>query len=486
VLALGLAAFLAAVPLPAAATPPDAVARVVTDPGALPARPDIVVLVLDDLAETGPRVFERLPTIRRLFLASGVRFSEYVGNDPLCCPGRATLLTGQRSRDHGVVENDARLFDPRVSLATELQGVGYRTMLAGKYFNDEDRLADKTPPGWERVYIGGGYFASTWWDQGLPVLNGSSPWDYTVDVLRRRSTEWLATIPPSDPVFLWLAPYAVHAGRYEDGSVSGEQPVPAPRHRGDRRCAGVGSWFTPAHLEPVRADKPAYLRAHRAPAAFRWGWPMTRVCEALLSTDQLLAAVERTLVAQGRANVVYIVVADNGMGWGQHGWVRKRVPYAAQMPLLVHWRSGLGPVPRTVTSTVTSTDVAPTICAIAGCTLGPFPNGRPVSGRSLVPLLTGTVTSLGRSAIPIEHLGGDPGPRGMPAWQGLRTTDESPLGRWSYVRYATGEVELYDLERDPWQLDNRAGDAAVAPVERDLRLIWGGFHGVRVPVLAGV
>src|SRR4051812_48826074 len=57
------------------------------------ARPDIVALIIDDLPQIDDRLWRRLPTIRRLFLDGGVRFTDAIGNDPLCCPGRANLLT---------------------------------------------------------------------------------------------------------------------------------------------------------------------------------------------------------------------------------------------------------------------------------------------------------------------------------------------------------------------------------------------------------
>ena len=108
-------------------------------------RPDIVLLMLDDLGDIDNRVLLRLPTIKRLFLDQGTRFTDYHGNDPLCCPGRAAVLTGQRTEHHGVRWNNALAFDPSTTIATELQDVGYHTIITGKYFNLTERAPGQDP-----------------------------------------------------------------------------------------------------------------------------------------------------------------------------------------------------------------------------------------------------------------------------------------------------------------------------------------------------
>jgi arylsulfatase A-like enzyme len=431
----------------------------------LPAsRPDIVLLIVDDLAEMDLRVWNRLPTIRRLFLDQGIRFTDAFSNDPLCCPGRAALLTGQRTPHHGVLVNDARAFDPRVSLGTELSALGYHTVYAGKYFNRTERLAQRHPPGWDHALVySGGYWRVPLWKDGVAIRADGEEGSYTTDIIRRTAVGWLRQAPP-DPLLLVLSPYAVHSGLTAEGRQLGyEMPAPAPRHRGDPRCAGIPPWRPPAYNEADRSDKPAWLQASpRTP--YRDGWPLGLVCETLLSVDAMLAAVERTLIEQGRRDVLYVLVGDNGMAFGDHGWAKKRVPYATRLPLLMHWAAGLGTAPRRIRSTVSNIDIAPTLCEIAGCTMGPFPDGDPVDGLSLVPLLDGSVDRLPRDVLIEEHHTTYTNPR----WVGVRTTRGSPLGSWVYTRYETGAEELYDLAGDPAQLENRARDPAFAAKKAQL------------------
>jgi arylsulfatase A-like enzyme len=177
-----------------------------------------------------------------------------------------------------------------------------------------------------------------------------------------------------------------------------------------------------------------------------------------------------------------ILAADNGMAWGAHHWHTKFAPYATPIPLFVHWPARLGTRPATVRTTVSNVDIAPTLCAIAGCQMGPFPNGFGVDGISFLKVLLAKGGRLGREVVFEEHPSEVDGAE-MPGWKGVRTTDESPIGRWVYTSYRTGEEELYDLSGGPcwtWQagdpgdpcaLQNRAGDPAVATVQAALRAV---------------
>ena len=466
-------------------------------------RPDIVLLLLDDMPLMDDRVWDRLPTIRRLFLEQGVRFSDYSGNDPLCCPGRANLLTGQWSHHHGVVRNDARLFDPRESIATELHDAGYWTGIFGKYFNQTARLRDKWPAGWDQSFIfGGNYWNYPAWANGRRVHYGAKDEDYSTTVIQRRALDALQAAPPDKPRFLWLAPFAIHGG-LDQKRVGSLQAQPAVEDIGSPLCAGIPDWSTPANLEFDMSDKPAYLRQlPLIPSR-----PLVRACEALLSVDRLLAAVLAELAAEGRPAPMIILTADNGMAWGAHRWLLKHVPYATPLPLFIRWDALLGSAPAIVSTTVTNVDIAPTLCAMAGCRMGPYHNGYGVDGISLLPLLDdigranrlasatsrrslpdgitraadGTIAGLhlGREVIFTEHLSRIEA-HGMPPWRGLQTSDEAPIGRWIWTQYVTGETELYDISGgpcwtwhagdpgDPCELTNLAHDPAYASTRATL------------------
>src|SRR4051812_37315188 len=117
-------------------------------PAATP-RPNIVFLIADDQPPLDGRLLDRMPVTNDVFRNHGVQFSDFHAETPLCCPGRAGYMTGQHTFNHGVDANHANLFDPSMSVATQLHGIGYHTFLVGKYFNDYERIAPDVPPGWD-------------------------------------------------------------------------------------------------------------------------------------------------------------------------------------------------------------------------------------------------------------------------------------------------------------------------------------------------
>ncbi len=428
-----------------------------------PPRLDVVVLLLDDVGQVGEGLFQRLPVIRRTFLQRGTVFTQAIGDTPMCCPGRASFLTGLWTWHHGVIRNDARLFHDDETIATAMQRAGYTTIYAGKYLNAMPALPDKTPDGWSRSAIfEGRYYRYPYWRDGHPEWHGTATSDYSTDVVTRDAVAFLQAAPRDRPLFAVLAPYASHSGFDQVGSFE-RYGVPAPRHRDDRRCAGLPRFRTAATDEADVSDKPAFLRhGARLRGDLADGWPLVPICETLLSADQLLGAVRSELARQGRLDrTVFVLVSDNGMNMGLHRLKAKGSPYAAPIPLMVNWPGGARPDPgadgiRRHTGLVSMVDLAPTVCAIAGCRLRRFPTGqRHPDGVSVLAAFrdaapTGRLTTISSHPANNWHASHRPG------WFALRTAPEHPMGAWLFVRYRNGESELYDLAADPDLLDSLA------------------------------
>ncbi len=466
---------------------------------ASPSKPNIVVVMIDDLAEMDTRMWERLPTIKAMFLDDGVRFTNYYGNDPLCCPGRSNFVTGQYTDHHGVWWNNATLLNPSVTLATQLQSVGYYTFISGKYLNLTERLANKMPPGWTQAAIySGGYYNYDSWINGALQHYGTSTDDtpsfdnpnddYSTDVFANYAVSFIERAPTTQPIFAFLTPFAVHGGKDANGIDNLYQPAVPPRYRGDRRCAGIAPWKPANYNEADVSDKPAYIR-NLQPLGFMYGqsyaggWPLTLMCESLLAVDEELARVITALGPARTANTLFILTADNGMGFGAHRWPKKNVPFAAQLPLFMHWASqGLT---GTNTTFVENVDWAPTLCELAGCTMPAiYPDtGKTyhVDGQSVLGLFAPRLSSLvpRRDALYMEHR--EASGSGRPVWRALITTPSNALGPWFFVNYdGSGEKELYRLSSvacgdwkpgdagDPCMLNNLANKPAYAAVQRQL------------------
>jgi arylsulfatase A-like enzyme len=147
---------------------------------------------------------------------------------------------------------------------------------------------------------------------------------------------------------------------------------------------------------------------------------------------------------------VIIFLSDQGLGWGEHRWLDKRCPYAEciRIPLLIRY-AGITSPGTAEDRFALNIDLAPTILDFAGVAVPPG-----VEGTSLVPLLDGSAGNW-RTDFLIEQ------------WQGnSRITSYTGLHNeaWTYVEYTTGEVELYELTADPYELVNVATNPAYSQV----------------------
>lgn len=240
-------------------------------------------------------------------------------------------------------------------------------------------------------------------------------------------------------------------------------PVPADRFVGDPRCADLAGFLTPSTNEADVSDKPGYIARRPTLSLATNGWPLIRDCEALLSVDAEVAAITSTLARQGRLdNTLFILTADNGMSYGRHRWAEKRTPYASQIDFFVHWTDGIGTSPGIIDALASNIDVAPTLCQLAGCVMGPYPTGQVTpDGVSFLPVLMAR-GGTGRDYAVEEDV--SVSPRSRPQFYGLRSAPSTPIGAWHYVAYDDGEYELYDLAGDPDELQNLAGNPAYAGI----------------------
>ena len=431
--------------------------------------PNIVVFMTDDEPAFDGRFTDWMPNRKALFQTQGVTFTDFHSSTPLCCPSRASFLTGQYTHNHGVYANKAALFNPSMSLATQLLGVGYQNFLVGKYMNgygqcNKINCAPHVPPGWTRFAAFGNpaYYNYDFWVDGVRRSYGSAPSDYSTDVIRDTTLSFMRGANPSKPMFLWIATNGPHS-----------PATPAPRHAGVN--CNPARWTPPSWNEADVSDKPAYVR----------GLPLMKkagsnsvTCRPLLAVDELIGAVRNELSSEGRlANTLFVYAGDNGMSRGEHRLSGKNAPYVTNVPFAMSWTGHIAAGTK-ISTRLENIDFAPTVCEIVGCTLGPYPNGqtRP-DGLSFAPLLLQNTPFTRDTMLEELTIAND----GVPSWASVITTTYSPLGLWQYTEYQTGEHELYDLSNGPcwtWQpgsagdpcdLQNVAGKPAYASVESSLR-----------------
>lgn len=408
-------------------------------------RPNVILVVTDDQpAGSIPNPYAVMPFLQRRALDPDdhwVVFENGYVNTPLCCPSRATMLTGRFAHHTGVRDNeDGVLLDETSTLATWLHDEGYHTGLVGKYLNRYpfERTA-YVPAGWDRWWgrqygpVTSLYFDYTLFEQDHLVPYGHTDADYATDALADKATEFVREAPADQPFFLWFGPTAPHppwtAAPRDEGAFAG-LVVPTPPSVGEADVTDKPAWVR--DLAPLdAADRTALRASHR------------RSYQALLAVDDALREIMAAVRSRGElADTVVIFTSDNGLAFGEHRWTKKSCPYEAciGVPFLIRMPSVAH---RTDPSIVSAADIAPTIAGLAGAT--PLPT---FDGVSLVPLLsTGS-----RAGLPGEVFAEWVGDRTIPAWWEVRTR------RFAYIELATGERELYALRDDPYELTNVAGD----------------------------
>jgi N-acetylglucosamine-6-sulfatase len=420
-------------------------------PGTSEDPPNIVLILTDDqrwdtLAE--------MPTVGRELVGHGISFERGYVSNPLCCPSRASILTGRYSHSNGVYTNQNGqpyggflAFDDRSTVATWLDEAGYRTAMLGKYFNGYE--GSYVPPGWDRwfaTYVDGAFYDYQATDDGVVRTYGSDPADYGTTVLASEATRFIESTPADTPLFLYFAPHAPH-----------EPAVPAP---GDRRAYDdVPAWRPPNYDEADVSDKPDYIRDQpRLDAVMAAQIDEFRRSQlgSLMAIDRAVGTIVDSLTQTGRLeNTLIVFTSDNGMLWGEHRWSTKLVPYeeSIHMPFVVRFDATI-PSPRIDERLVLNIDLAPTFADLADVST------RSAEGRSLVPLFVDESRPW-RTDFLLEHMQHSTG--GVPTYCGVHS------GRYVYVRYRTGEEELYDLVRDPAQMANAVSRDRYTPIRQELR-----------------
>ncbi len=477
-------------------------------------RPNVIIVLTDDqsMAELTP---ESMPKTTRALGDSGTTFTDSIVSSPLCCPSRAGFLTGQYPHNSGVFDNEpgyAALTDKGSTVYSWLQAAGYRTGHIGRYLLNYDR---ETPPGgdWQTGggldpppglddwfgYVGAAtnYYGATFSDNGAPVVEGAGKPGYTTRVMNHRALDFIggAQTDPR-PFFLMLAHVAPHAAQSTGPGPCGVGGLPIPDG------GKLGSWRDaplpkpPSFDERNVSDKPDWISTrpplgHTRRQNLKLGW---RCANASLSTvDDGVAQIVRRLRGQGELDRTAIFfTSDNGYLFGEHRvFLNKVYPYeeALRVPLLARVPTGLlgrrvqrHGRPATVATQVDQLDLTATVLDLAGadpCTAAG--DCRTLDGRSLMPLLRGRKPDWARGRTLLFQIGqnrtcGELPERGLRNfYDGVRTK------RYVYIEHnrvnpETGacdrpEYEMYDLKRDPYELDSIAVDpAAKAPSARQADL----------------
>ena len=440
-------------------------------------RPNIIFILTDD-QDLMLQSMNYMPNVKALLEDQGATFTNFFVPLSLCCPSRTGILRGQYPHNHKIWANslpdggfEKAYADnlEHATVATALQAAGYKTFLFGKYLNGYPDTASQTyvPPGWSEwdSPVSGDPYGEYNYQlnaDGTIVSYGSQPSDYLTDVMSAEAVSFIRKTaqqvsPP--PFFMHLTTFAPH-----------RPSTPAPRHAS--MFPGVQAPRTPSFNEADVSDKPAYIQSlplltdsdiQTIDAEYRLR------LQSLQAVDDMVGALVNELQSTGLLSNTYIFFSsDNGYHMGQHRFLAgKYTPYETdiRVPLVVR---GPGvPAAIQIDAFAGNVDLAATFAELGGATLAEMSDG-----RSLVPLIHGQSPAVWRQAFLIEQIAGDVSPQLPPLSTDRQSEPPDPqdmaLGMhypghagfraatYKYVEYDTGEKEVYYLDVDPDEMENKA------------------------------
>lgn len=462
-------------------------------------RPNIVFIISDDhayqaISAYGGRLAEVAPTPNIDRIAdSGMLFTNCLVTNSICGPSRATILTGKYSHQNGFIDNTfGSQFDfNQQTFAELLQAAGYKTGVLGKL-----HLGAKPSKGFDYIDIlpgQGSYYNPVFInEQGQYKLEG-----YTTEIITEKAIQWMDSIKSdAQPFMLFLGHKSPHRpwqpGPNEIGMYEGVT-IPEPEslfdtYTGNRTVAamnfmsiseamkleqdlkitsGPQGGFTSKQQKtwdsiygPINEKFNKENPTGKDLTRFKYQRYMKDYLASVAGVDKGVGQVLDYLNTSGlEENTIVIYTSDQGFYLGEHGWFDKRWMYKESLrtPLLVSWPGKIKAGTRT-DRFVSNLDFAETFLDIAQTEIP-----EDMQGKSIVPILKGKTPENWREAH-YYHYYEHPSEHDVRRHYGI-TTDRYKL---IHFYYDLDQWELYDLEKDPNEMQNRYGDTAYAEVQREL------------------
>ena len=462
-------------------------------------RPNIVFIISDDhayqaISAYGGRLAEVAPTPNIDRIAdSGIMFTNCLVTNSICGPSRATILTGKHSHQNGFIDNTfGSQFDfNQQTFAELLQGAGYKTGVLGKL-----HLGAKPSKGFDYIDIlpgQGSYYNPVFInEEGQYKMEG-----YTTEIITEKAIQWMDSIKSdAQPFMLFLGHKSPHRpwqpGPNEIGMYEGVT-IPEPEslfdtYTGDRTVAamnfmsiseamkleqdlkitsGPQGGFTIKQQKtwdsiygPINEKFNKENLTGKDLTRFKYQRYMKDYLASVAGVDKGVGEVLDYLNTSGlEENTIVIYTSDQGFYLGEHGWFDKRWMYKESLrtPLLVSWPGKIKAGTRT-DRMVSNLDFAETFLDIAQTEIP-----KDMQGKSILPILKGEIPENWREAH-YYHYYEHPSEHDVRRHYGI-TTDRYKL---IHFYYDLDKWELYDLEKDPNEMQNLYGDSAYAEVKSEL------------------
>lgn len=382
------------------------------------------------------------PHIDRM-ASQSVNFTHAVSGIPVCCPHRASLITGKYPLTHGLYLNDLSLSTDHRSVAHCLNDEGYETGWIGKWHIDGQGRESFTPPErrqgfkyWRTLECTHNYNHSPYYGD-TPEMKYWKGYDVIAQTEdAQRYIEQRATAQDGAPFALFLSWGPPHAPYHTAPEIY------------KKLYANKELTLRPNVPEEEREEALNDYRGYYA--------HMTAIDDCF---GQLMKTLDKTGLAE---NTIVVYTSDHGDMMHSRGAMKKQQPWdeSLRVPFLVRWPAQLNNASRQISMPLDTPDIMPTLLGLVGAQIPSEVEGR---DRSAV--------ILGKEQPDADHaaLITCPSPfgqwnrgKGGKEYRGVRTT------RYTYCRDLKGPWLLYDNEVDPYQMNNLVGDPGYAEVQARL------------------
>ena len=418
-----------------------------------------------------------MPIVERELVQKGVKFTNAVVTTPLCCPFRASFLSGGYTsddafvRDNGLPNGGAALFDDTDTIATMVKEKGYATGLIGKYLNGYGLISPRVPPGWSS-FVGVETANMRSWDNFNVVLGGedyvtSQQGDGEIKEINQYITYYIRdeTIGfidkhAEEPFFLFVTPLAPH----EPALTPPCDSDPCDETLFDQEKVNEYIMGLPSYREPDISDKPSWLKRRcengpngqcEDPAQLEFA---RKQMQSLQAVDRMVEEIINELEAKEILDKTIIIFAsDNGYSWGEHHLSAKGNPYeeSIRVPLVIRAPG----IARGVRNEVVAVnlDLAAFTNSVTGV-------DKYTEGLDLTPLLNGNSNDWREGVFiqewELEKIGDK---NEMPDWAVWRTEGQK------YVSYEDGEEEYYDLTSDIYEERSEHSNPNIAAIKQQMK-----------------
>ena len=446
-------------------------------------QPNIVFIMSDDHAAHAMSCYDskinKTPNLDRI-ADEGMRFDNAFCTNSICAPSRAAILAGKYNHINGVKTLGDKFDSRQQTVQQLLKNNGYQTALVGKWHLGHGGHHDPAGFDYWSVLPGQGDYH----DPKMYEMGEEKTFDgYVTDIITDLSLDWLKRRDEDKPFMLMLhhkAPHRPwdpdekHMHMYEDVDI----PEPETFHDDYENRSEAAKEATmridrDLNKRDLKMDPPEGLTDAEL-KSWKYQRYIKDYLRVIASVDDNVGRVLDYLDEENLADDTIIVyTSDQGFFLGDHGWYDKRFMYeeSLRMPFIVRYPRAINPGSVTDDFAL-NVDFAETFLDYAGVDI---PND--MQGRSLRPVLEGSTPDDWQTSMYYrywEHLSS---PHQVGAHYGIRTHDYKLIYYYGESLGASNskdetrepEWELFDLNQDPYEMNNVYSDPAYAEQVKELK-----------------